>query len=153
MMNNIKPIIIAALVMMALILSVAVLGQTAMAETSAGYSAKLNTATFIMKVGFMSDDAEVNNAHGIYAKMNYNLTRRSNVPQIIGIHYLYNLNGVRVNIGGDYHIGSNDIINNPQTGWRLSYGVSKYFQHSPVVISADVSGRYFTASIGLFATL
>lgn len=101
----------------------------------------------------MSDDAEVNNAHGIYAKMNYNLSRRANAPQIIGIHYLYNLNGLRVNVGGDYHIGSNDIVNNPQTGWWLSYGISKYFQHSPVVISADMSGKYFTASIGLFATL
>ena len=135
------------------ILSLAPKAQTAMAETSAGYSAKLNTAAFIMKVGFMSDDAEVNNSQGVYAKMNYNLTRRANIPQIIGVHYLYNLNGLRVNVGGDYHIGSNDIVNNPQTGWRLSYGASKYFKNSPIVISADVSGRYFTASVGLFATL
>ena len=149
------PILIAAIVAIFLMcFSKPVNAQSALAEVSAGYSPKpINTATFIMKVGFMSDDAEVNNAHGVYAKMNYNLTRRANVPQIIGIHYLYNLNGLRVNVGGDYHIGSNDVINNPQTGWRLSYGASKYFQHSPVVISADMSGKYFTASIGLFATL
>lgn len=106
-----------------------------------------------MKVGIMSDDAEVNNAHGLYTKMNYNLTRRADVPQMIGIHYLYNLNGIRINIGGDYHIGSNDVINNPQTGWKLSYGVSKYFQNKPFVISVDMSGKYLTASIGLFATI
>lgn len=127
--------------------------QSLMAETSAGYSAKLNTAAFIMKVGIMNDDADVINAHGVYVKMNYNLSRRSDVPQIIGLHYLYNLNGVRLNVGGDYHIGSNDVINNPQTGWRLSYGVSKYFKNSPFVINADMSGKYFTASVGVFATL
>jgi hypothetical protein len=127
--------------------------QCGLAETSIGYSTALKSLTFIMKVGIMSDDAEVNNAHGIYAKMNYNLTRRVDVPQIVGLHYLYNANGLRVNVGADYHIGSNDVINNPQTGWKLSYGVSKYFQNKPIVISADMSGKYFTASIGLFATL
>ena len=85
--------------------------------------------------------------------MNYNLSRRVDVPQIVGLHYLYNVNGLRVNVGADYHIGSNDVVNNPQTGWKLSYGVSKYFQNKPIVISADMSGKYFTASIGLFATL
>ena len=128
-------------------------GQCLMAETSGGYSPALKSITFIMKVGIMSDDAEVNNAHGLYTKMNYNLTRRADVPQMIGIHYLYNVNGIRINIGGDYHIGSNDVINNPQTGWKLSYGVSKYFQNKPFVISVDMSGKYLTASIGFFATI
>jgi hypothetical protein len=146
-MNNIKPIILAALVMMALILSVAALGQTAMAETSAGYSPSLHTTTFIMKVGIMSDDAEVNNAHGIYCKMNYNLTRRADVPQMIGLHYLYNVNGVRINVGADYHLYI------PQEKWKFSYGVSKYFNNKPIVISADMSGKYFSASIGFFGTI
>ena len=41
--------------------------QSLMAESSLGYSVKpVNTAALVMKVGFMSDDAEVNNPHGLY---------------------------------------------------------------------------------------
>ena len=122
--------------------------QCAMAETSIGYSPNsINAATFIMKVGIMSDDYYMNNAHGIYAKMNYNLTRRADVPQMIGLHYLYNVNGVRINVGADYH------LNIPQEKWKFSYGVSKYFNNKPIVISADMSGKYFTVSIGFFGTI
>lgn len=132
----------------------AIKSQSLLTEVSAGYSVKpINSATFIMKVGVMSDDYDINNAHGIYCKMNYNLTRRADVPQMIGLHYLYNVNGIRLNVGGDYHIGSNDVINNPQTGWRLSYGISKYFNNKPWVISIDRSGKYTTISVGLFATI
>jgi hypothetical protein len=121
--------------------------QCGLAETSIGYSPALKSITFIMKVGIMSDDYSENDAQGVYAKMNYNLTRKVNIPQIIGLHYLYNLNGFRLNVGADYHL---NVVN---TGWKLSYGVSKYFLYKPIVISADMSGKYFTASIGLFATL
>jgi len=129
-------------------------GQGFLIETSTGYCAKpINTASMIFKIGYMNLESTENASHGAYIKGQYNLSNRVNVVQIFGLHYVYNLSGFRLNAGVDYHVGSNDIINNKQMGWRASYGVTKYFFNIPFIVSADMSGKYFTASVGLFTTL
>jgi hypothetical protein len=137
-----------------IILTIQSKGQGMLVETSAGYCAKpINTASMILKIGYMNLDWEENGSNGAYIKGQYNLSRRADVVQIFGLHYVYNLSGFRLNAGVDYHVGSNDIPNNKQTGFRASYGVTKYFFNTPFIVSADMSGKYFTASVGLFATL
>lgn len=123
-------------------------------ETSTAYCAKpINTASMIFKIGYMNLESREKKSHGAYIKGQYNLSKRTNVVQIFGVHYVYNLSGFRLNAGVDYHIGCTDIINNKQTGFKTSYGVTKYFFNMPFIISADMSGKYFTASVGLFTTL
>jgi hypothetical protein len=111
-------------------------------EISAGYSHKpANAMAFIMKVGIINDDVNVNGARGVYLTMPRSLTRAKDVAQPFGIHYMYNLSGFSIDAGIDYHVFYNQ-------GIRFGCGVTKYFQNVPWIISVNLSDKMVFTTIG-----
>lgn len=109
-----------------------------------GYNIKANTPVLNLQLG-----AKINKHHLYYNQL-VNVTRRSNVPQIIGLRYGYSLDTWQPFIGYDYHIGSSYKANNNPNGFHLAYGISKYFKDFPAMINLGKSGKYITVSIGLY---
>lgn len=122
--------------------------QSLLTEFSIGYTTGWNVPSAQFKIGVIGED-EVG---GIYCKIQYQLTQRANVSQIIGLHPFISVGTWRFNTGIDYHIGSTDH-NDTNTGVHFSYGVQKTFNNNPFVISAEMSGKYLTVSAGIMVAL
>lgn len=110
-----------------------------------GYNIKAGTPVMNLQIG-----AKIAEHHHIYYNQLVNLTRKSNVPQILGLRYGYSIDTWQPFIGYDFHKGSSDKTNDKLTRFDIAYGISKYFKDFPLMINLGKSGKYITVSVGMY---
>lgn len=78
--------------------------------------------------------------------------RNPDVPTIFEGRFGHVFNTVELYAGAGYHIAGTDnkITSNPNTGLRPGFGIIKYFNNSPWIISAGMSGSLFSLQVGVF---
>ncbi len=134
------------LTVIALFLSVLTVNGQGVLGTGVGYSVG-KSAVMNLQAGM-----KFNNSHLYYNQL-IHLTRASDIPQIFGVRYGYNIGSFQPHIGYDYHLGNTDIKNNKVSGWRFGYGVTKYFPECPLMISVSRSGKYTFLVAGFYKVL